>query len=1121
MRLVNRPPHALVWIAAAFSLSISHAGGQKSELLELVMNVGHGGPIRQLVFTPDNLELLSVAADGTLRIWDATRGTLLRAIAAHSEVATTTAVSADGALVATGGDDKMARIWSIQTGALIHEESFDARVSQVFWAAQSRRLAVASGLQIRVVQEVDGRWNERTLTLTRSVDAVTIAGSRLVAAVGQELVVYDDSDLSREPRTMALPGTCKRLVSRGSVVGALLRSGVKLFDVGEIILELGTPAGPAEFEDLDLGDAWLSVVSSKRVEVWNRASGASVKSAAVEGGVVSAVALNRAGSIVALGTLKGDIRLVPIQGDGRERLLPASSLSIGDVTLDAESLRVVTLDDAGLAASALTPDETTVRFRGALLKPRVARWLPAKDHIVADAPLEISSWRISRARRTARFGTTIDAWPLACAPYGLCAWEETDGSTHAVVVRDATMANAPVRRFSIGEDEVLALAIDSSGQRVAVAVNRPAIRQWSLRTGRELAPLSLEIRSEGLLGIDISRSWTPVSRFVVPRAGMATAVDYSADGRFLAAANDAGVHVWATAADRPQAVVLHGFGRVFWLAWAGHRLFSAGQNRELRTWQVGDSNDGHMLARLARVPAGLSVRPDGKFVAISFPDAQLEIWNGAGERLAMIGFPATGEWIAAAADGEFEASENAWRAASWRFGGMTRAVEPVEKYFRDFYYPGLLQEILAGTYRLKSAGVLETLEREPPRVDLQLLQLTPESMALTPDGMVRQPGRIQVRATATPGTTGGRITGLAFTQNEIVVRKWADARSEERPVSEEVTLPLLPGQNRVTTYAFNQDGIRSTEAVWERPMQGSGYLIRPMALRVLIIAVGTYRNPRLNLTYPANDAALVHAALRQSEKQWPGMSRDLTAPARSVDRSALFQTSLRSVPAKLEIATLLDTEATRDRILAALTDLAARTRPEDGVIIYYSGHGGVADDRFYLIPHDAAIQGSAAMLTNDGIRRAASSLVSDIEVERALLPLHATEGAIIIDACRAGAAFAGADFRGPLKIAGLGRLGYEKGLHLLAGAQGTEPAFELRGLGHGALTYALFQAGLLERKGDVQPVDGLVELGEWLRFGASTVRTLTDKSVRGTLQTPRLIPRRVASSSSLLLATTK
>lgn len=549
-------------------------------------------------------------------------------------------------------------------------------------------------------------------------------------------------------------------------------------------------------------------------------------------------------------------------------------------------------------------------------------------------------------------------------------------------------------------------------------------------------------------------------------------------------------------------------------------MFSAGQNRELRTWQVGEASGGRVLARLARVPAGLTVRPDGKVLTVSFPDAQLELWTGTGDRLAMIGFPATGEWIAAAADGEFDATEHGWRAASWRFGGITEAVEPVEKYFRDFYYPGLLQELLAGTYQPKAAGVLEELERDQPRVDLQLASLTPASMALTPTGMVRQPGRLQLRATVTPGRSG-RITGLAFTQNEIVVQKWPAARIENGQIAEDVTLPLLPGDNRVTAYAFSETGIRSTEAVWKLPMQGAGYSVPPATLRVLIIGVGTSRNPQLRLSYPANDAALVGDALKQSEKQWPAMSRYLTDPARAVDRSALFQTSQRSVPVHIEITRLVDTDATRNGILTALADLVARTKPEDSVIIYYSGHGGVADDHFYIIPHDAAIDGSAATMNEERIRRATFSRVADTDIEQALVALHSSHGAIIIDACRSGAAFGGGDFRGPLKVAGLGRLGYEKGLSPLAGAQSTEPAFELRGLGHGALTYALFQEGLVERRADIEPADGFIELDEWLRFGASTVRALTEQSVGRTLQTPRLLPRRLASSSSLLLTSGK
>src|SRR5262249_30085646 len=155
-------------------------------------------------------------------------------------------------------------------------------------------------------------------------------------------------------------------------------------------------------------------------------------------------------------------------------------------------------------------------------------WVTTNDHVVTDAPLEISSWSVSRAARTARFDTTIDAWPLSCASDGLCAWEARHDDEHAVIVRNATAADGPLRRFPCAQDDqVVARAVARTGQRLALAVNRPEIRQWNLRTGGALAALPLQTRPQGLLGIDISRSWTPVPRFIVPREGMATAVEYS------------------------------------------------------------------------------------------------------------------------------------------------------------------------------------------------------------------------------------------------------------------------------------------------------------------------------------------------------------------------------------------------------------------------------------------------------------------------------------------------------------------------------------------------------------------------------------------------------------------
>lgn len=108
--------------------------------------------------------------------------------------------------------------------------------------------------------------------------------------------------------------------------------------------------------------------------------------------------------------------------------------------------------------------------------------------------------------------------------------------------------------------------------------------------------------------------------------------------------------------------------------------------------------------------------------------------------------------------------------------------------------------------------------------------------------------------------------------------------------------------------------------------------------------------------------------------------------------AALIDPELCAYPDE-QIRVLNDREATKDKILEGLEWLKEKAKIdlEATIFIYYSGHGGVKDDIYYLIPHDynpleddpLATAVSAAKLTE---------VLRDIDAERLL---------VVIDSCHA------------------------------------------------------------------------------------------------------------------------
>jgi WD40 repeat protein len=586
------------------------------------------------------------------------------------------------------------------------------------------------------------------------------------------------------------------------------------------------------------------------------------------------------------------------------------------------------------------------------------------------------------------------------------------------------------------------------------------------------------------------------------------------------------VQFWDVATGQ-QIAALKGHGRgVSKVAFSrdGKLLASGGTDNTIKIWDVASRNELRTLTGHTSSIESMDFTPDGRLLASASEDGSTFLWDTkSGEHLlTMISLDDGAEWMVVTPQGLFDGTPVSWNQILWRYNQETFNVAPIEWFFNEFYYPGLLADVFNGK-RPRVAEDVSKKDRRQPVVKLTLVGQTPES------GIASRTVKVKIDVSDAPADkdnpqgTGAR--DLRLFRNGSLVKVWrGDVLNGQAAVSLEEEITVTAGPNRLVAYAFNRDNVKSKDA--PLVFDGAESLKRKGTAYIIAVGVNEYANNQYNLKYAVADARSFGEEVRRRQTQLGGFER-------------------------VEVVQLLDQDATKANILAAIKRLAGepgppslkagpldalkRAEPEDTVIIYFAGHGTAQAQRFYLIPHDLGYTGDRTKLSEQGLKTMLSHSISDIEMEAAVEGLDAGHLLLIIDACNSGQALEAEEKRrGPMNSKGLAQLAYEKGMYILTAAQSFQAALEAAQLGHGYLTYALVEEGLKTPVADTAPKDGVVIAREWLNFATERVPQMQEQKMsegRGvgieelvfvegekrTVQRPRVFYRRELETNPLVI----
>src|ERR1051325_10858974 len=517
----------------------------------------------------------------------------------------------------------------------------------------------------------------------------------------------------------------------------------------------------------------------------------------------------------------------------------------------------------------------------------------------------------------------------------------------------------------------------------------------------------------------------------------------------------------------------------------GKLLASAGTDNTIKIWDVASRTELRTLTGHTASIESIDFTPDGQLVASASEDGSTFLWDTKpGEPLlTLISLDDGGEWMVVSPQGLFDGTPVSWNQILWRYNQETFNVAPIEWFFNEFYYPGLLADIFNGK-RQKVAQDVSKKDRRQPIVKLSIAGQPADSTVATRTVKVKIDISDAPADKDNPQGTGAQDVRLF--RNGSLVKVWhGDVLKGQASVSLEEEITVTAGPNRLVAYAFNRDNVKSKDA--PLVFTGADSLKRKGMAYIIAVGVNEYENSQYNLKYAKADAQSFGDEMRRRQIQLGGFER-------------------------VEVIQLLDQDATKANILAALKRLAGETgppslkaspldalkraEPEDTIVIYFAGHGTAQAQRFYLIPHDLGYNGERTKLTEQGLKTIIAHSISDVELEAAVEDLDAGHLLLIIDACNSGQALEAEEKRrGPMNSKGLAQLAYEKGMYILTAAQSFQAALEAAQLGHGYLTYALVEEGLKTPVADTEPKDGVVIAREWLDFATERVPQMQEEKM--------------------------